>query len=246
MENKNLIGSIAVSLSIAAAGGALSWAGVTSVKAFKRAQQVVEVKGYAETKIVSDFAVWNGFFVARDTSMTEAYKKLEESKKKVEDFLTQQGITKEALFFQPARVEAQYKRDVNGINTNEIELYTAEISFKIEHTDTNLIDQLAKKSTDLIHQGVQLTSQQPSFFYSKLDEVKIALLSSAAKDAHQRAESLAKSGGSQMGYLKSIKQGVFQITPEFSSEVSDYGVHDTTTVKKSVKVVVNAAYYLKF
>ncbi|ARN84113.1 hypothetical protein GQ61_00770 [Candidatus Nucleicultrix amoebiphila FS5] len=213
-------------------------------KDVKNANKTIEVKGSAEAKIISDFATWGGYFSVRDANMTDAYKKLEESKQKVMSFLVKQGIAEDKIIFDPARVDAQYKRDVNGVNTNEIEMYEAVIDFKVQLQDTTLIDKVAKQSTDLIHQGVKFTSNKPSFIYTKIDEVKISLLADAAKDAKVRAEQLAKTGGGKLGSLKSIRQGVFQITPEFSNEVSDYGYYDTTTVNKSVKAVITSQYAL--
>ena len=39
--------------------------------------------------------------------------------------------------------------------------------------------------------------------------------------------------------------GVFQITAPNSTDVSDYGVYDTSTLRKDVTAVVNVAFALK-
>jgi CheY-like chemotaxis protein len=64
----------------------------------------------------------------------------------------------------------------------------------------------------------------------------------AAADARRRAEEIA--GGSEMTIDKivSARAGVFQITAPFSTEVSDYGVHDTSTRKKEITVTVHATF----
>jgi hypothetical protein len=60
-----------------------------------------------------------------------------------------------------------------------------------------------------------------------------------------RAEELAKNSGSEVGTLKYASQGVFQITPVNSTDVSDYGIYDTSTVDKSIKAVVTIEYSIK-
>jgi hypothetical protein len=60
-----------------------------------------------------------------------------------------------------------------------------------------------------------------------------------------RAEELAKNSGSEVGTLKYASQGVFQITPVHSTDVSDYGIYDTSTIEKSIKAVVTIEYSIK-
>lgn len=39
--------------------------------------------------------------------------------------------------------------------------------------------------------------------------------------------------------------GVFQITPLYSTEVSDYGINDTTSIDKEITAVVNCEFIIK-
>lgn len=45
--------------------------------------------------------------------------------------------------------------------------------------------------------------------------------------------------------MNSAKMGVFQIVPENSTEVSDYGINDTRSIEKKVIAVVNATFTVK-
>ena len=42
--------------------------------------------------------------------------------------------------------------------------------------------------------------------------------------------------------LVSARQGIFQVTAENSTDLSDYGVYDTSTIDKVVKIVVTLSY----
>ena len=54
---------------------------------------------------------------------------------------------------------------------------------------------------------------------------------------------LAATGGS-LGKLRGVDVGVFQVTSPNSTEVSDYGVYDTSTLQKDVTAVVNVTFSL--
>ena len=68
------------------------------------------------------------------------------------------------------------------------------------------------------------------------------MLGEAAKDAKVRAERVASSTGNSIGPVRSAKMGVLQITAADSTDVSDYGVYDTTTIEKDMTAVVNISF----
>ncbi|WP_232502671.1 hypothetical protein [Candidatus Cloacimonas acidaminovorans] len=48
-----------------------------------------------------------------------------------------------------------------------------------------------------------------------------------------------------MGKLREARAGVFQITEPYSTEVSDYGIYNTSTRSKSISVTLTAIFKLK-
>ena len=48
----------------------------------------------------------------------------------------------------------------------------------------------------------------------------------------------------KLGKLRGVDVSPFQITPPNSTQVSDYGAYDTTTLKKQVEAVVNVTFGL--
>jgi hypothetical protein len=108
-----------------------------------------------------------------------------------------------------------------------------------------LISQLCRESTDLINSGIEFISEAPQYFYTKLDALKIEMLSKATANAKERAENMVNATGNKIGFMRSAKMGVFQITPVNSTEVSDWGVNDTTSLEKKVTAVVNASFAIE-
>ncbi|HPO83031.1 MAG TPA: SIMPL domain-containing protein, partial [bacterium] len=67
----------------------------------------------------------------------------------------------------------------------------------------------------------------------------------AMNDAKARAEKIAQSSGQGVGSLRSASMGVVQVLEPNSTEVSDYGSYDTSTIEKEVMVTVRATFLLK-
>jgi len=65
------------------------------------------------------------------------------------------------------------------------------------------------------------------------------------KDAVARAHEIAGSGNTKLGKLREARAGVFQITEPYSTEVSDYGIYNTSTRSKSISVTLTAIFKLQ-
>ncbi|HJO08635.1 MAG TPA: SIMPL domain-containing protein, partial [Verrucomicrobiota bacterium] len=109
-------------------------------------------------------------------------------------------------------------------------------------TDVALTKRLAKESTQLIRNGIAFSSHSPSFYYTKLEDLKLDLLERAADNANLRAERLAKSSGNRVANIISASQGIFQITQPNSTETSSWGMYDTDSIENKVRAVVTMRY----
>ena len=103
---------------------------------------------------------------------------------------------------------------------------------QVQSNDVHTIAQISRESTELIEQGIIFESKAPEYFYTKLEELKIEMLARATENAKQRAGNMAKSTGNKIGFMRSARMGVFQITPVNSTEVSDWGENDTSSLYK--------------
>jgi len=216
-----------------------------TVTKIKLTNQTITVKGYAEKDIISNWARWQGSFKIKTTDLVAGYTELEQDLAKVIRYLESQGVRKDTIIVSSVATSTQYKRNEKGNQTNEIEAYFLHQSVEISTADTALIDQVARGATSLIKEGVEFASGHPEYLYTKLDELKIEMLGRATADARERAEQLATNSGGRVGKLRSAHQGVFQITPKHSTEVSSYGMYSTSTVEKKVKAVVTIEYSIR-
>ncbi|MGB1745405.1 MAG: SIMPL domain-containing protein, partial [Limisphaerales bacterium] len=96
----------------------------------------------------------------------------------------------------------------------------------------DLAKRLAKESTELLRSGIDFRSYAPSYFFTKLEDLKLDLLEEAAANSKLRAERLAKSAGNRVVGVISASQGIFQITQPNSTQTSSWGMYDTSSIKK--------------
>lgn len=203
-----------------------------------RQENMIRVKGLAETKIRSDWATWQARLVARAADLPAGHAELERARAAVEAFFAAHGVAPSGYELSAIRIEPEYKRDEKGHLTSTIERYRVYQDIGLSSADVDLVARLAKSITDLLREGVEVHSYQPAFIYRDLETLKLELLARATQNAYDRADTLAVNSRGKVGSLASASQGVFQITPVDSTDVSDYGTYDTSTIDKSVKAVV--------
>ena len=200
--------------------------------------QTVTVKGYAERAIVSDTAKWSATVTARGATLKEANAELERGRGKLLGYLKDGGFADGAVWRSPVGISALAKRDAEGKETNAIEFHVLRQSFVLTSTEVGRIAATAVGASDLLRDGVQLEADAPTYLYTKLDDAKLEMIGEAVANARARAEALVKGSGSSLGGLRSATQGVFQITPRHSTDVSGEGVYDVRSIEKMLKAVV--------
>ena len=217
--------------------------GLLKIKKFSN--EVIAVTGSAEKKIVSDYIVWKAEFSRRALELKSAYATLQDDLKKVKEYLTAKGVKDDELVISQVTTKVLYKKNEKGYDTNEIEAYLLYQGIEVKSYDVPKIESVSRQSTELIIQDIQFISQAPEYYYTKLAELKVEMLAKATEDAKQRAISMANSTGNKIGFMRSAKMGVFQITPVTSTDVSWYGENDTSSFEKKVMAVVNASFSIE-
>ncbi|MFZ5633309.1 MAG: SIMPL domain-containing protein [Bacillota bacterium] len=216
-----------------------------TVNNFSRSKNTITVTGAAKKQITSDLIVWRGVFSAQSARLPEAYARLNQDLLKVKSYLQQKGIPEKDIVVSSINTMEVRKFEEKGMPSNIIEGYRLTQSVEITSSQVDKIEEISRASTELINQGVQFQSQPPMYFYTKLNDLKVDMLGEASKDARRRAEMLVENSGGKIGALRSSRMGVFQITPLYSNEISDYGINDTSSKEKEITAVVNVEFYVK-
>ncbi len=217
--------------------------GLLQIKKFSH--EVIEVTGSAEKKINSDYIVWNSSFSIRAAQLKDSYEQLQKDLRTVIAYFKAKGIKDDEIVVSQVNTEIIYKKNEKGNPTNDIEDYLLTQNIEIKSYDVTKVDALARQATELINQDIALISQAPQYFYTKLGELKVEMLSMATENAKQRAITMAKATGNKIGLMRSAKMGVFQITPANSYNISWYGQNDTSSFEKKVQAVVTASFAIQ-
>ena len=205
----------------------------------------ITVTGSASEIVTSDSGVWR--FQIRTDGLTrnDAYKALTSQKPVVLELLKNNGIKDTEIEFLGINNYARYKTGPNGISTQEINGYTYEQVVKINTNDVQLIKKLHLEIPSLVEKGIVINSYEPNYMYSGLADKKAELLQKATADAKFRAKEMLKATNNRVGRIRTVKMGVFQITPPDSNEVSDWGINDTSSIEKKITAVSNVVFGIK-
>ncbi len=206
----------------------------------------ISVTGSAAKEVVSDSAKFTGNFsrIVKLYNLKAGYEQMAQDLASVKNFLKAQNIDDKDMTISTISMEQNYDYNSNGVPASEKD-YTLRQTVEVRSMDVDKITNLAKATQTLINGGVIFTVNPVEYYYTKLPEMRVNLLSDAVKDAQARAGKLAESTGKTLGALKSAASGVVQVLPANSLEISDYGTYDTSSIKKNIMVTVKASFNLK-
>ena len=98
---------------------------------------------------------------------------------------------------------------------------------------------------ELLERGIRVSAEPLAFISTDLEQAKLEALQAATAEARRRAEIIVKGLGGKLGHMRASSLGVYQITPRFSTNVTDYGVNDTSSRDKDVNAVVSVTFDVK-
>ncbi len=208
----------------------------------KKDDDAITVTGSAKRRITSDLVVWSAGVSQQAPQLADAYKQLSDNIPRIKQYLLSKGITENQLTVSSISTTTLKRKDAEGNDTSEITGYSLSQQIEVRSNDVHKIAQVAREATELINQEILIESAAPKYYYTAIGDLKIEMLGEAAKDAKERASRIASSTGNSIGAVRSAKMGVLQITAADSTDVSDYGVYDTTTIDKDMTAVVNASF----
>jgi uncharacterized protein len=211
----------------------------------RRGDESITVTGSAKRRITSDMVVWTASVSGQSPQLGEAYKTVSASVPRIKQYLVGKGIPENQITTSSISTTTLKRQDANGAETSEVTGYSLTQNIEVRSTDVQKISQIARESTELINEGILLESKPPQFYYTKIGDLKIEMLGEASKDAKERSERIAASTGNSIGAVRSAKMGVLQITAADSTEVSDYGTYDTSTIEKDMTAVVNISFAVR-
>jgi hypothetical protein len=214
---------------------------------FKSAEGV-SVVGMAQVDFSSDLIVWEGNYNRKSMDLKTAYASIKQDELMLREYLKKKGIPDSAMIFGAVNLTKEYNTNFgsNGeVLSNSFTGFALAQNFKVESKDITLVERLSREVTELIEKGIEMNSFAPRYYYTRLADLKMDLLSKASADAKLRAEAIAKSVDSDLGKMKKAVMGVFQITGRNSTEEYSYGgSYNTSEKNKTASITIRMEYGL--
>ncbi len=211
-----------------------------------KSQRVIAVTGLGNSDFTSDLIVWEARFTRNNSNLQQAYKDLENDKLVISKYLTSKGVAIDGMVFSAVSTnemtEPNYGPNGNYIGTT-FKGYTLSQSVEINSTNVAGIEKISREITELLNRGVQLYSSAPRYYYTKIEDLKVEMISRATENARLRAEKIAENSGASLGELINAKMGIFQITGQNSGE--DYswgGAYNTSSKEKTTSITMKLTY----
>jgi hypothetical protein len=205
-----------------------------------RNEQSIRVVGQGVKSVNSDIAKWNISINATTgiVDKNQGPSLLQKDLIKIKKYLADNGIEEKDILVEPVNSYANYGN--NGING-----YSFNQRIEARSNDIEKIEKMALDTETLTKQGIYLQNSDIEYFVSNLAEIKAEMLALATVDAKARALEIAKSSGNKVCGLLSARSGVFQIRKPLSTDISDYGIYNTSSKEKEIAVTVTATFKIK-
>ncbi len=242
---------IGASLDVAALIGANS---VDYVKTLD--SSLLTVTGSTQQLITSDEVKWVGNY-SREVpanDLKSGYSQMKTDSNLVSKYLAAQGVSANEVTISPVMMNPVYNNCGPALKlgassnqagcVSEIVSYRLVQNVEVASSHVNRTTRVAQDLSGLVDQGVIFSTERVEYYYTKLPGLRVKLIAAATKDAQLRAEQIAASTGEKLGHLMSESTGVIQITPVNSTEISNEGTYDTSTIEKQITAVVQAKFTL--
>ena len=205
----------------------------------RHSRATVQVVGMASQPFEADQVKWS-LGVGRTVPaslLSDGYVQINRDVESMVAGLVAAGIPRDAVVLQPVTTNPMY-------GSEGIREYQVNQTLYVVSEDLDAVESLALAPSELLAEGLLLQNSRLHYFYSGLAEVKRTLLARATEDARMRAEEIASATGEGIEAIASARAGVFQITEPFSTDVAAYGIYDTSSRKKEIRVTVHAVFVI--
>lgn len=250
MENKHLLKSAILGISILLGLFFLGLFIFNGLKTFSDKDRVVTVKGLAEMNMTATSSSINLNFSFSGDDLKDIIKKTEDKKNAIIAYLKSIGYTEKDIIINNIGVTDRQKyyedRWVNGKQVQEkIDRYTITQSLSVESSDIkNTEDKSSQIELDLISKDLTSTVST-SYSFPELNSIKPQLIAESTKNARIAGEQFANDSKAKLGKIKTASQGQISIAGEYNGEEEETTVKPTEPYIQKARVVSTIVFFLE-
>lgn len=214
--------------------------GVTAGNAaldYRAMERTVVVKGLAEQEHPANVVIWPIPYQLVGNNLEQLYTDVDRSKNAVMNFLRASGIPDSEISITIVQVTDKFANDY-GAADNIKYRYTANQNVTVYSRNVDIVRSAMGRLDTLGREGVPLTgagyNHYTQYIFSDLNTVKPAMIEQATANARAVAQKFAEDSSSELGKIKSARQGQFSISDRDSNNPHI----------KNIRVVTTVEYYL--
>jgi hypothetical protein len=237
MQNRDRFNALALALGIFLGLTALGWLVANAAIDVKEYERSVTVKGLAEQEYTADVVIWPIQFTLASNDLPSLYRDIDSNTDTIINFLTGQDIKREDITIGTPAITDKSAQQYGNQNRAEFR-YTGMQTVTVYSEAIDAVRQVMGKLSELGKQGIVLTGNnyqsQTEYLFTRLNEIKPAMIEDATRKAREVAQKFAQDSDSRLGKIRRASQGQFSISPRDNN---------TPHIKK-VRVVSTIEYYL--
>jgi hypothetical protein len=204
---------------------------------YKGYERSVTVKGLAEHEYPADIVIWPIQFTAASNDLESLYDSIEGSTTRIRTFLTTRGIDPAEISLSTPAITDKSAQSYGNAVPAEFR-YSAVQTVTVYSRNIETVRLLMGDLAQLGKQGIAFTGgnyqSQTEYIFTRLNEVKPAMIEEATTKAREVALKFAEDSQSRLGKIKKASQGQFSISAR----------DNNTPHIKNVRVVSTVEYYL--
>lgn len=217
----------------------------------------ITVKGVAERRIKADKALINIVISDKNENLDELKKSISEKEKLVTDLIKNLKIDSNDYSIGNLRIQPNYiesssnvKQQITAISTPimqnaKISDYEGVETISIVTKNIDKVEEFFQKLLELKLQSNNIQVNEPEFFITNIERYKKDMVVDASRNAEIRAIEMLKVNNNEIGGLKNISQGQFEIL-EDTEDVRKINENEANQIYKKMRVVVTATYLIKY
>ncbi len=206
----------------------------------------VTVEGVAERKVAADSAVWPFHLSATADVLQAAQAELDSDRARLMTFLTEAGFVDASVSVTSPSVTDRDARP--GLPpAPERDRYIVQQTVVLRTPNVELVADVASQTRKLVRDGVTLEPGDggepggPHYLYTRLNEIRPAMLAQATTNARATAEQFAADAGARLGPITRANQGEIRVMPRGGHQAGPAWTHR----RKTVRVVSSVTFRLQ-
>lgn len=233
MKSTNIVAAVLLAVGLLALGLCVR----SGLKSFTDNQRTVEVRGLAEREVPANHVTWPIVFSMTGNQLPDVYASVNITNATVVKFLKDNGLSdKEISVGAPKMTD---NSDNYNYKPGITPRYSITSVVTVSSDQVDKVRGLILRQGDLLGMGIPVQAQDYSnsisYDFTGLNDIKPEMIAEATRNAREAAKKFSDDSDSELGKIKSARQGQFTI--------EDRDAY--TPYIKTVRVVTSLTYFLE-